>query len=452
MKNLFKLILITLPLAAFGLGVLAYFIANSPPPERVEIEERTTAVRVIVAQRQSVAPTVTGFGVVSPARTFEAIAQVGGTVEYVNPELLKGGILPKGDVLLRLSTEDFTLAIAQARANIRAAEAKLQELAVSEQNQIAALTIEMEALALKAAELERTETLFAGGTVAHSKLDTARASHLVQRQKVLSYESALALLPTQRDVQLEQIAVYQANLKTAELNLARTELILPFSARVASVSVEVGQFVKAGQTTAVLDGIAVAEVEAQISVAALRKLLQSTGPDATIYAANPTLMTEVLRGRGLSARVHLAVGQETLDWPATVDRISDTIDPKTGMIGMILQVESAYTGALPGERPPLTKGMFVEATLTGPSVEGIVVPRNAFRDGQVLLAEENNRLKLTPLKAELVQDNVIVIKEGLEEGARVVVSNPSPLIPSMLLDVTLDTDLMQQLASREPAQ
>ncbi len=53
--------------------------------------------------------------------------------------------------------------------------------------------------ALKAADLERTETLFAGGSVWQAKLETARAAHLAQRQKALSIEGALALLPTQRD-------------------------------------------------------------------------------------------------------------------------------------------------------------------------------------------------------------------------------------------------------------
>ena len=88
----------------------------------------------------------------SPARTYEAIAQVSGTVEYVNPDLEKGAILPAGAVLLRLSPVDFNLAIAQAHANIRAIEAVLTELTVAKDNQIAALAIETEALTLKAHE------------------------------------------------------------------------------------------------------------------------------------------------------------------------------------------------------------------------------------------------------------------------------------------------------------
>jgi membrane fusion protein, multidrug efflux system len=142
MKNGFKLVLITLPIAAIGAGILALVVSSKAPPARIEIAERANAVRVIVAQTQAITPTVVGFGLVAPVRAFEAIAQVGGTVEYVNPALRDGQILPAGTVLVRLSPADFNLAIAQARANIRAAEARLAEIEVSEANQRAALEIE----------------------------------------------------------------------------------------------------------------------------------------------------------------------------------------------------------------------------------------------------------------------------------------------------------------------
>lgn len=446
MRSGFKLILVTLPLAAIGAGILGWIVATSPPPEQEPLSERTTAVRVIVATERLVTPRITGFGLVSPARTFEAIAQVGGIVEHVHPDLKRGAILPAGAVLWRLSPVDFNLAIAQANANIRAAEAKLAEIAVSQDNQAAALKIETEALALKQADFDRTETLQAGGTVPRTALDAARGALLAQRQKVQAVESTLALLPTQREVQTEQIAVYRASLETAKLNLERSEMTLPFAARVAKATVEAGQFIRAGETTAVLDGIDIAEVEAQVPVAALRDLVQTIRPDATLYASDPTLMTEVLRGLGLTAEVRLALGQEDLRWPARVDRISDTIDPKTGMLGVIVQVDAAYAGATPGERLPLTKGMFVQVTLSSSPAPGIVIPRSALRNGQVLVVDDDRRLSVVPVVPDMIQDGVAVIRDGLTPGQRIVVSDPGPVLPGMLLEPTEDQALMADLA------
>lgn len=447
MKPGLKLFLVTLPIIAIGAGILAYVVATGTPPERVALTERATRVRVITAETQAVAPHVTGFGLVRPARTYEAIAQVGGTVEHVNPGLQKGAILPAGSVLLRIAPADFKLAIAQADANIRAAEAKLSELAVSEANQIAALEIEKEALALRAGDLERAKSLFQNGTISQAALDAARTAHLAQRQKVQSLQSTLALLPTQRAVQTEQIAVYRVTLETTELNLARTEMTLPFAARVASVSVEVGQFLRSGQTAALLDGIDAAEVEAQVPIAALRTLLRSTLSDPETIAVDPAAMTDLMRRLGLAAKVHLRLEDHLISWPATVDRISDTIDQTTGTLGVIVRVDTPYSGVEPGERPPLTKGMFVEVSLRGKPQSGIWVPRSALREGRLLVADGENRLQSVDVTTVMVQDGIALISGGISPGARVLVSQPASVVDGMLLGVTEDAELTNWLAA-----
>ena len=446
MKPGLKLILITLPVVVAGALILANIVANKAPPAKVELTERATAVRVIEARETAVSPTLSGYGLVSPSHTYEAIAQVGGTAEYVNPALRKGGIVPANALLLRLSPEDFSLAIAQARANTRAAEAKLAELAVSEANQRAALEIEQEALALKATDLARSESLFASQAISQTVLDNTRSAHLAQRQKVLNIESTLALLPTQRASQNEQIAVYRANLESAELNLARSELRLPFAARVSMISVEAGQFVKAGQTIARFDGIDSAEAEAQVSVADLSVLFGEARAQAGISVFDPETMSDVLKNLGIEAVVRLRLGSEFAEWPAELDRVSDVIDPKSGTIGVIVRVDSAYENDGPILRPPLTKGMFVEVVFTAPSVRGLLIPRAALVQGQVLLADTDNRLQRQPVVAALVQGDIALIKSGLSAGQIVLASQPRPAISGMLLEPSIDESLTEALA------
>ncbi|OIP86146.1 MAG: hypothetical protein AUK37_03400 [Rhodobacterales bacterium CG2_30_65_12] len=442
MRNGWKLLLITLPVIALGGGYLAYTIKTAPPPAQVDAAERATPARVITAREGALTPVLTGYGLVTPARSFEAIAQVGGAVAWVNPGLQRGAILPAGAVLLRIAEEDYALAVAQAEANIRAAEAKLAELVVSEDNQRAALEIEAATLALKAADLDRAEKLAAAGTLPQTGLDAARTAHLAQRQKVQSIDSALALLPTQRAVQQEQIAVSRAALATAELNLGRTEITLPFAARVASVAVEPGRYLRAGEVAAVLDETAIAEVEAQVPVARLRDMLRLSAPDVGAYAADPTTMTEVLHGLDLAAEVRLDLGDgAALSWPGRVARVSDTIDIKTGTLGVIVEVAGAYAGAEPGTRPPLTKGMFVEVAISGRPVAGIVVPRAALSGEALRLAGAEDRLETVAVEPILVQDGFAVIGAGLAAGDRVVVSDIPVALPGVLLAPVEDAAL-----------
>ncbi|WIY24774.1 efflux RND transporter periplasmic adaptor subunit [Parasedimentitalea psychrophila] len=447
MKPGFKLIFITLPVLAIGVGVLALIVSNRPPPARVILAERATAVRVITTQASQLPPRITGYGLVRPSRVYEAIAQVAGTADYVNPNLEKGEILPAGTVLLRLSQTDFNLGIAQAKANIRAGEAKLAELTVTQLNQIAALDIESRALEIRAREIERIETLTVRGIASAVAMDAAQSSWLLQSQKVQTLINTLSLLPTQQQVQTEQIAVYETSLKSAELDLARTTLTLPFAARVAQTSVEIGQFVRVGQVAAELDGVGSAEIEAQVSISDMLALLRSRQPQAERpKELVPGALSTLLHSLGLNAEVHLRLGEQVLTWPAKVDRISDQIDLKSGTVGVIVRVDSAYTGVRPGTRPPLTKGMFVDVELSAPPLDGIVIPRSALRNGRVFLADADNRLASTPVTTRLMQDEVALITQDLPVGARIVVSFPSPAMEGMLLDVTNDLALEAQLA------
>jgi multidrug efflux pump subunit AcrA (membrane-fusion protein) len=276
-------------------------------------------------------------------------------------------------------------------------------------------------------------------------LDNTRSAHLAQSQKVLGIRSGLALLPTQRAAQNEQIAVYRASLASAELNLARSELRLPFTARVSLATVEEGQFVKAGQTIASFDGIEAADVEAQVSVADLSRLLGDARAQAGLLAFDPESMSSVLKSLGIEATVRLQLGSDVAEWPATLDRISNVIDPKSGTLGVIVRVENAYGNATGASRPPLTKGLFVEVELSAPATRGTVIPRAAFDQGRVLLADSDGRLVVQPVVPALVQGEIALVKEGLPAGSRVVVSTPRPVIPGMLLSLTVDEALMQRL-------
>ncbi len=480
MRSGFKFILMTLPLVIAGAGFVAWTISTKPAPAQEGTRERAVSVRVITTRQTTLSPEATGFGLVAPARHFEAIAQVTGTAEYVNPALKQGEILEAGSELVRLSDNDYVLAIAQARANIRAAEAKLAEIAVSEENLKAGLAIEQQALEIREAELARVERLYEAGTASRSALDNARAAWLAQRQKLQSQQNALALLPTQREVQKQQIAVYQASLATAELNLERTRLTLPFAARVSAVSVEVGQLVRSGQSVASLDGVQTAEVEAQISAEDLRRLFQrlsrkeagegageataegekgAQGAEAAgsgqgggreggglgSLALDPTAFTDRIGAMQIGASVRLRMGEDMLVWPARLDRFSSAIDPRSGTIGVIVQVDNAYGRAEPGTRPPLTRGMFVEVGLQAPPEPGILIPRAALRGSEVMIADADNRLRLVPVTVALEQGDLALITQGLEPGMRLVVSTPVPLIEGLLLAPQVDRALEARL-------
>ena len=430
---MFKKLLI-LPPILIGITVLVYMAGGDRGPDRKPPAERARAVRVITTETVRLVPRVSGFGSVYPGTVWNAIAQVGGEVVYVHPDLKKGAILPADTEIVRISPADFSLAISQAQANSRAAEAKLAELKVTETNTADLLAIEKRGLDLRKSELTRKQNLLKRGTVARSVFEVAQREFLTQRKKVQDLENTLRLLPTQRVVQQEQIAVYRTQLESARLDLARTRISLPFDAKIAVVNVEAKQFVQPGGALATADSLDVAEVAAEMPIAQFRAMVNASVPGGLPKGFTPQSFSKIVKSFGFTAIVRLRAGNDIIEWPARFARISDTIDPKTRTIGAIVAVEGAYAKATPGHRPPLTKGLFVEIEIRTRAQEAtIVVPRAALHGGRVYVVDSKNRLEIRPVTIGLLQGDLAVIDKGIEAGARIVVSDLIPAIAGMLL-------------------
>jgi len=438
--------LLIIPPILVGLAVLYFMTSGREAPERNPPTEIARAVRVIAAEPMQLVPRVTGFGSVYPGTVWTGIAQVSGKIEYVHPDLENGAILVEGTEIIRISPVDFNLAIRQAQANIRSAEAKLDELSVTEQNTTDLLKIEQDGLALREAELARKQSLFERGTIARAALDLEQREALAQRKKVQDLENTLRLLPTQRAVQEEQISIYQAQLQSAQLDLERTRIVLPFNGRIADLAVEAEQFIQAGGRLVSVDSIDVAEVEAQIPITQFRDMLHASVDRNMPIGIDAQSLSRILETIGFEATVRLGVGDDAVEWPARFSRISDSVDPRTRTIGAIVAVDGAYAMAVPGERPPLSKGMFVEIEIrTRARLDDIVVPRSAFHDGKLYVVDGDGRLEIRDVTPGLVQGNLVVVTDGIAPGEQVVVSDLIPAISGMLLLPQVDEEALAGL-------
>lgn len=438
--------LLILPPILVGAALLYYIVSAKQPLEQIEVSEQTQYVRTVKVEPTDFVPKIIGFGVVKPARVWNAVAEVSGQIDYIHPDFKRGAILQKGSEIARISTQDYDFAIEQAEANRRAGEAKLKELIITEQNNRSALTIEDRALDIKNQEFNRAQILVDRGTASQSTLDEASSSLLVQEQRVQELRNSLKLLPAQITAQKEQISVYKTQLAAAKLDRERTSIRLPFDARISEVNVEVTQYVGVGTTLGKADGIKTAEIEAQIPMAQMGQLsnfFPINRQQVEISANFLRKMTEII---GLRAIVRLRTGFRDVEWQAEVVRISDTVDPTTRTVGIIVAVEDHYLKVVPGQRPPLVKEMFVEVELRANSVpDRIVVPRAALHEGQVYTVGADNRLQIKPVKVDVVQGNLAVIAEGLFPGDQIVVSDISPAIDGMLLKTAADEKLTKEL-------
>jgi membrane fusion protein, multidrug efflux system len=444
-KPLIKKLMI-LPPIMIGVAVLAYVVSNKQPPPRIAPSELTRHVRVIEVQPTSVIPRILGYGSVKPEKVWTAAAEVSGTVIYVHPDFKKGAVLSQGTEIARISPADYELAITQAEANIHAIEAQLSELDVSERNSRESLEIEERALTVNETELTRKKSLFRRSAVSQASVDQEQRNTLGQRRKVQDIRNSLRLIPSQRAVQKEERAVNEAKLAAARLDLERTHIRLPFNARIAEQNVEQAQYAQVGQSLGVADSMETAEIDAQIPITRFRDLL--SGVSNKPFDISPKSFQDMADQFGFEVVVRLRLEGQNIEWKARFSRMSDTIDPNTRTLGLIASVDNSYLQAIPGQRPPLVKGLFVEVELRTRAIENmIVVPRSAVIGNQVYVVGKDNRLQARDVKTGLQQGNLVIINDGLKAGDKVIVSDLAPVIEGMLLKTEIDSALMERITA-----
>ncbi|WP_428610058.1 efflux RND transporter periplasmic adaptor subunit [Sedimenticola sp.] len=434
---------ILIPVMA-GIAALTALKKSSNPPTQETRQEQAKLVRVINAPSLTVIPTATGHGTVRPNRTWEAVAQVKGKIVEKHPALLKGAIIEAGSLILRIDPADYELAIAQAESDIQATRAQLDELAAKAVNTEKSLAIEQAALALNQKELERKRLLVGKGGISRSDLESQERSLLTQQQSVQAQVNTLNLFPSQKALLKAQLERHMASLATARRSLANTEIHLPFTSRIAEVNVEQDQYVREGEQLVVADDLDKAEIEIQIPITQMSHLIHANRP-IDVLNLNPA---ETLQQIGLSATATLQENGLSASWDARFARLSDTLDPKTRTVGVIVEVDKPYANVLPGSRPPLVKGLFVQVTLAGKArPDSLVVPRSALHDHHLYVVNEQQRLEIREVEVGMLQPGFATITDGLKAGEQVVISDLVPAIQGMLLKPSPDPATQQQLSS-----
>ncbi len=289
----------------FGIGlvllslILAGCGGNPTPTPAAPVEETATVVSAT--------------GKVVPATWATLAAQTGGVV--VEVRVAPGDTVSEGDVLVRLDDADARLAVQQAEAALKAAQARLDELKAGprpEEVEEAKAAVAMAQAALQRllkpdpvqvaaarAELAQAEVALRRAQDAYDRVKWdpaigARPEALQLEQATGAYNVAKARLdallnPSSADVaaaraQLQQararlalleagarpetiaaaeaeVARAKAALEAARLALARCEVRAPFGGTVGDVAVRVGELVAPGQPLVVLGDLTTLQVE-----------------------------------------------------------------------------------------------------------------------------------------------------------------------------------------------
>ena len=334
-----------------GLGGVAFTTVQVLKPEPEQAEEKFAGLSVFAepVTRQDLDFTVTAQGEVRPQREIIVAPQIAGRIAFVSPDFIDGGFIRRGQVLVRLETADYQLAVVRAQSGVASAEQRL---------------------AREQAEAEIAQQDLINLGITDSSPLARRAPQLAEAEAAL--ESA------------------KAQLADAELALARTAVVAPFDGRVREENVDVGQFASPGQSLGRVFATDIVEVALPITDDQLGQL------------GLPLAFAESDSVKGPDVVFTAAVAGEIRQWQGRVTRTSAAVNAQTRLINVIAELEDPY-GAGSDNGAPMAPGLFVGAEIAGTKIENLLVaPRSAIRSGDNIFIGNPEEGELRIYQVDLV--------------------------------------------------
>jgi HlyD family secretion protein len=213
--------------------------------------------------RGDIVSSVTATGTVNAVVTVNVGTQVSGTIKSLFVDF--NSRVRKGQVIAQIDPEIFASQVAQARANLLAAEAGVEKAQAS--------------LDDAKRTLDRNRELFTRNYIAKSDLDTSEANYEIARAQLSSAKA--------------QVGQAKATLDNAGINLRYTKILSPVDGTVVSRNVDVGQTVAASFQTPTLFNIAQdltkMQIDSSVAEADIGKIVVDQPVEFTVDAYPDTI-------------------------------------------------------------------------------------------------------------------------------------------------------------------
>ncbi len=281
------------------------------------------AVRVLSVTPGRVQAQISATAVVEANQALSLTPEINGRVAWISSKMVKGSIVKKGEVLVKLDDRDHKLNVKQSRVRVESAQ----------------LDIDQEKAR---GEIAREEWKILG--------DKNEAPDLVLRVR-------------QKEVAQLNLLSAKSALEKAELALSRTVIRAPFNAMITDKNIALGQVVS--MQTMMARMLEKGDMLAEVSIALEQLTWIDIPKDGSKNKGSRAILIQKI-GNGV-----------TLERDAYVASLIGEIDQQTRRARLLLRIPESDANKL-----PLLPGAFVEATILGKEVtNALELPRESIVEG-----------------------------------------------------------------------
>ncbi|MEQ9502910.1 MAG: efflux RND transporter periplasmic adaptor subunit [Deltaproteobacteria bacterium] len=386
----------------FALGAAFVLVKTSSRPQRTKRPPKPALVEVIDVAMKDRATTVSAMGTIVPAQMIQLRPEVQGRVVRHADALVPGGVVKKGDTLVRIDAREYQLALDQARSAVLQNETQL-----------------------KLEEGRREVASREWKLVGDPSKSTATGRSLALREPQLASAKAA-------------VASAKSSVERAQLNVDRTTVRAPFNAMVKEEAVEVGQLVGPTTNLATLVGTDSFWVQVSVPVAELRWID----------------VPGVGGGEGARASIVQEVGKTPVERQGRVIRLLGELDPKGRMARLLVEVKDPLGLETKAEdNLPLLLGAYVRVDIEGRTLPRVAeLPRRALRDGNaVWIAAPDDTLRIQDVHVSWRGRDVVFVDRGLNANDRVIASRLAMPIVGMAIRTSDSEDKAEPPTAARPA-
>jgi len=377
--------------------------ATKPEVPQRPRQERIWPVSVIHAQITNYQPSLKLYGRSVSGRRVELRSLVAGEVIETGDGLRDGGIVKKGDVLLKLDPFEHEGALVEAKAKLAEARAKSREIEATIQSEKDALKRSGDQLEIAKRDLQRAIPLAEKGTVSKKLADDRRMIVSEREQNLDLRTNNLDIQQARADQQLAVIDQLEWRVRQAERNVKDSILRAPFDSYVTGVTAERGKILGANDQVATLFDRDWIEIRFTLTNAQYGRIVSQHGE---------------VTGRIVDLLWH--IGEEPVKYRATIERVAAEITADSGGVEVFARVID------PRKQVPLRPGAFVEVQMTDKLYSNVVrLPQTSLYGGDTVYVVQDS--KLAARKVELVgaAQADILVRGGLTAGDAVMTSRLS---------------------------
>jgi multidrug efflux pump subunit AcrA (membrane-fusion protein) len=346
-------------------------------------------------------------GEVIPFRQLDIVSEITGRVLYKSDNCRLGHAAQSGEILLRIDPTDYKLEVEQLTETVEQAKANTAENTVQTENIKKELELATKQLELCKRDWERNQILAQRKAISAAELDTAHASLLSAEETIQKLENQLRIYETQKNKLAVALRKEEIAVRTAQLNLERTEIKSPLGGVVTSDSFEVNSFIQRGTSVAKILDTSQLEIQCSLYMKQIQWIWHQTGTENGGYVFSPT-----------PATILYEIDGEQWAWEGTLKTLDGgSLNAVTRMVPCRVKVDDpqsvrsvhVHENSIKNAPPTLFSGMYVSIIVhSKPAVSLYRIPEKALLPGNIIWTATNGQLHRHAIRvATTVSDGVL---------------------------------------------